>query len=270
MDDQHLKDLKPDDVSDAIRCLICLNTFSGQPVASPQHCDHFYCLTCITEWAKMTNSCPVDRRKFTVLYQRSCVGRGIQKIITVEPHDGQGLEEEERSEELSVCEECGRSDQRHLMLLCSACDSRFHTACLNPPLAAVPFEDWFCKECATEDSHTSDSFSREEHEIVEAEIMDLLSEVVPTSSRLRPSTTAQRAVSVHTRRSERVRQQSNRTHTTLSQTVQHVPRYLLKSSCSNSEDATTSNLLLHTQPADKKVTYKKTRRRKTLCEGTKL
>lgn len=53
MDDQHLKDLKPDGVSDAIRCLICLNTFSGQPVASPQHCDHFYCLTCITEWAKV-------------------------------------------------------------------------------------------------------------------------------------------------------------------------------------------------------------------------
>lgn len=240
MGDQHLKDLNPDGVSDAVRCLICLDTFGGQPVVSPQHCDHFYCLACITEWTRTANSCPVDRRKFTVLYQRSCVGRDIKKIITVEPREGQGLEVDERfgdeGRELSVCEECGRSDRRHLMLLCSACDSRFHVACLSPPLAAVPFEDWFCQECATDDSHINNSFSREESEIAEAEVMDLLSEVVPTSSRLRLSTTAQRAVSVHARRSERVRQQSSRTHTTLSQDV---PRYLLKSSWSNTEDAMT-------------------------------
>lgn len=53
MDDHQLKDLDPDSASDAARCLICLNTFSGQPVASPQHCNHVYCLVCITEWAKV-------------------------------------------------------------------------------------------------------------------------------------------------------------------------------------------------------------------------
>ncbi|KAI5626285.1 malignant fibrous histiocytoma-amplified sequence 1-like isoform X1 [Silurus asotus] len=121
MDEQHLKDLNPGGVSGAVRCLICLNPFRGQPVASPQPCDHVYCLACITEWAKISNSCPVDRLKFAVLYQRSCVGGDIRKIIAVEPNDG--LEDEGRSEELSVCEECGRSDRRHLMLLCSACDS---------------------------------------------------------------------------------------------------------------------------------------------------
>ncbi|XP_058238242.1 PHD and RING finger domain-containing protein 1-like isoform X2 [Hemibagrus wyckioides] len=199
MDDHQLKDLNPDAPSDAVRCLICLNTFSGQPVASLQHCNHVYCLVCITEWAKTTNSCPVDRQKFTVLHQRSCPGRVIQKIITVEPHDDQEIEGE-RSEELSVCEECGRSDRRHLMLLCSACDSRFHIVCLRPPLAVVPVEDWFCLECTTEGSHTNDSFSRDESEITEAEMTELVSEVVPTSSRLRPSTTTQRGVSVHTRR----------------------------------------------------------------------
>lgn len=53
MGDQNLKDLNPDGASDAVRCLICLDMFSGQPVASPQHCDHFYCLTCITEWTRV-------------------------------------------------------------------------------------------------------------------------------------------------------------------------------------------------------------------------
>lgn len=91
---------------------------------------------------------------------------------------------------------------------------------LRPPLATVPSEQWLCQECATEDSLTNSSFPREEREIAEAEMIDLLSEVVPTSSRLRPSTTAQHAVSVLSRRSGRVRHQRGRTHTTLSRTFQ--------------------------------------------------
>ncbi|XP_053348635.1 PHD and RING finger domain-containing protein 1-like [Clarias gariepinus] len=149
------------------------------------------------------------------------------------------------------------------MLLCTACDSRFHITCLSPPLGTVTAEDWFCQECATEDSHTNDSFSREESEIAEAEMMDLLSQFVPTSSRLRPSTSAQRAASVPPRRSARVQQHGSRTHLALPHTVQHVPRYLLKSSRTNSEDATTSSLILNTKKRGRKDTYKNTRRRTT-------
>lgn len=97
---------------------------------------------------------------------------------------------------------------------------RFHITCLSPPLGTVTAEDWFCQECATEDSHTNDSFSREESEIAEAEMMDLLSQFVPTSSRLRPSTSAQRAASVPPRRSARVQQHGSRTHLALPHTVQ--------------------------------------------------
>eukprot|EP00964_Phaeocystis_antarctica_P105511 scaffold70503_cov21-Phaeocystis_antarctica.AAC.1 len=36
------------------------------------------------------------------------------------------------------------------MLLCDAegCAHGYHLACLSPPLACVPEDDWFCPECA--------------------------------------------------------------------------------------------------------------------------
>lgn len=34
------------------------------------------------------------------------------------------------------------------MLVCSICDTGWHTACLQPPLTAVPEGDWLCPPCA--------------------------------------------------------------------------------------------------------------------------
>lgn len=39
---------------DAEKCPICLNSFHEQPVATPQNCEHYFCLDCILEWAKVT------------------------------------------------------------------------------------------------------------------------------------------------------------------------------------------------------------------------
>lgn len=33
------------------------------------------------------------------------------------------------------------------ILLCDKCDSGFHTACLRPPLMAIPDGNWFCPKC---------------------------------------------------------------------------------------------------------------------------
>lgn len=33
------------------------------------------------------------------------------------------------------------------MLLCDRCDNGYHMDCLDPPLEAVPIEDWFCPRC---------------------------------------------------------------------------------------------------------------------------
>lgn len=38
---------------DADKCPICLNSFSSQPVATPENCEHYFCLDCILEWTKV-------------------------------------------------------------------------------------------------------------------------------------------------------------------------------------------------------------------------
>lgn len=38
---------------DAEKCPICLNSFNSQPVATPENCEHYFCLDCILEWAKV-------------------------------------------------------------------------------------------------------------------------------------------------------------------------------------------------------------------------
>jgi len=50
---------------DADKCPICLNSFSSQPVATPENCEHYFCLDCILAWAKVSYMNP--RRKHFVI-----------------------------------------------------------------------------------------------------------------------------------------------------------------------------------------------------------
>ena len=38
---------------DAEKCPICLNSFGSQPVATPESCQHYFCLDCILLWSKV-------------------------------------------------------------------------------------------------------------------------------------------------------------------------------------------------------------------------
>lgn len=38
---------------DSDKCPICLNSFISQPVVTPENCEHYFCLDCILEWAKV-------------------------------------------------------------------------------------------------------------------------------------------------------------------------------------------------------------------------
>jgi hypothetical protein len=46
------------------------------------------------------------------------------------------------------CEDCGQLQPERDMLVCSGCQRGWHTACLRPPLPAVPSGDWRCPTCA--------------------------------------------------------------------------------------------------------------------------
>lgn len=57
------------------------------------------------------------------------------------------------SDDLS-CSVCGSLERGDVMLICgdeqglTGCGAAMHTDCCQPPLSAVPEDDWFCPRCA--------------------------------------------------------------------------------------------------------------------------
>nr|AAI54576.1 Zgc:172184 protein [Danio rerio] len=138
-------DLSSDE--DSEKCPICLNSFHEQPVATPETCEHYFCLDCILEWSKNANSCPVDRIVFNNIILRKCHGGKIQKTIAVKKPVKPAEEQVEVDLDQTSCEICGGRDREDRLLLCDGCDAGYHMECLTPPLDAVPVEEWFCPEC---------------------------------------------------------------------------------------------------------------------------
>uniref|UniRef100_A0A672T8L1 Protein SCAF11-like n=1 Tax=Sinocyclocheilus grahami TaxID=75366 RepID=A0A672T8L1_SINGR len=75
---------------EAQRCPICLNRPRRTERAVPDCCRHVYCLDCIRRWAQMVQSCPVDRRPFSVIYlqgsSQQCIKLPVKAPRLSEPH----------------------------------------------------------------------------------------------------------------------------------------------------------------------------------------
>ncbi|KAK3526612.1 hypothetical protein QTP70_030753 [Hemibagrus guttatus] len=213
---------------DAEKCPICLNSFHEQPVATPQNCEHYFCLDCILEWAKNANSCPVDRIVFSNILLRKCHGGKVQKtivfvkisrLITVQrPVTNQQEEQVNVDLEQTSCEVCGGTDREDRLLLCDGCDAGYHMECLTPPLDAVPVEEWFCPECAPNNRNRRDERLSEEESSL------------PTTSRSWSSGSRPMRAIARTQHSERVRANVNRHRITQARTAaQLAPQYLMRS-----------------------------------------
>ncbi|XP_057692197.1 PHD and RING finger domain-containing protein 1 isoform X2 [Corythoichthys intestinalis] len=203
---------------DADKCPICLNSFSNQPVATPENCEHYFCLDCILAWAKNANSCPVDRIAFNSIYLRKSYGGKVQKIITVQKPV---KEDEEVTVGLDLeqtnCEVCGGSDREDRLLLCDGCDAGYHMECLTPPLDSVPVEEWFCPECVANNNN-----SGSEEELNRTQTVP--STAQPTTSRSQSRAAGPTRAIARTQHSERVRANVNRHRIT-----QHAPTNLIQS-----------------------------------------
>ncbi|XP_041917849.1 PHD and RING finger domain-containing protein 1-like [Alosa sapidissima] len=221
---------------DPVRCLICFSNVVGQ-VAIPENCDHSFCLDCIMEWSRNTNTCPVDRITFNVIYQTDYPGGKVKNTVKVERPLNK---KEDVSDDQVICEKCGRSDFGHLLIMCSTCETGYHATCLTPPLGAVPAQDWMCQECT--DSHGS--FFAEEDGVSAEEIAYLLAEAAPTPGRLRLSTLTSTSASIGTRRSKRLRAQASKGSNHQTHSAQHVPKYLLKLTvpCDKNDPSSSSNI----------------------------
>ncbi|XP_029378045.1 PHD and RING finger domain-containing protein 1 isoform X1 [Echeneis naucrates] len=205
-------------------CPICLNSFTNQPVATPENCQHYFCLDCILEWAKNANLCPIDRIAFNSIYLRKCFGGKVKKMITIQKPVKEGLEDTvDLDLEQTSCEVCGGSDREDRLLLCDGCDAGYHMECLTPPLDSVPVEEWFCPGCEANNRHLRSS--GEEHS--EAESLPSIARSTPSLHQSRV-TGPTRAIA-RTQQSERVRANVNRHRITQARTSQLAPTYLIQS-----------------------------------------
>ncbi|KAM8861838.1 uncharacterized protein phrf1 isoform 1-T2 [Synchiropus picturatus] len=210
---------------DTDKCPICLNSFSVQPVATPESCEHYFCLDCILEWAKNANSCPVDRISFNSIYLRKSYGGKVQKVITVRKPVKEVQDDVLNVDlEQTNCEVCGTSDREDRLLLCDGCDAGYHMECLTPPLDAVPIEEWFCPECVANNLHQRGSAE----DVSEAESIPSTAH----QSRRRSQYNAARPTRAiaRTQQSERVRANVNRNRITQARSSQLAPTYLIQSS----------------------------------------
>ncbi|XP_023205530.1 PHD and RING finger domain-containing protein 1 [Xiphophorus maculatus] len=209
---------------DREKCPICLNSFSSQPVATPENCEHYFCFDCILEWTKNANSCPVDRIVFDNIYLRKSYGGKVKKIVTVQKPVKAGQEETvDLDLEQTNCEVCGGSDHEDRLLLCDGCDAGYHMECLTPPLDSVPVEEWFCPECEANNRQSRGSAE----EISDTD--SLFSTPRPATSRSRTHTAGPTRAIARTQQSERVRANVNRHRITQARTSQLAPTYLIQS-----------------------------------------
>ncbi|XP_036068412.1 PHD and RING finger domain-containing protein 1 isoform X4 [Oryzias melastigma] len=204
---------------DSEKCPICLNSFTEQPVATPENCEHYFCFDCILEWTKNANSCPVDRTAFNSIYIRQCYGGKVKKMVTVQKPAQKNQEDAvDLDLEQTNCEVCGGSDREDRLLLCDGCDAGYHMECLTPPLDSVPVEEWFCPEC--EANNQSSRSSAEDL----SDGGSVPSAARPATSRALPRGPGPTRAIARTQQSERVRANVNRHRIS-----QLAPTYLMQS-----------------------------------------
>ena len=73
-----------------------------------------------------------------------------RELVSVERSEGAAARPrstDRRKYDELACDACGSAENDEAMLLCDRCDRGFHMWCLEPKLAAVPDDAWFCDEC---------------------------------------------------------------------------------------------------------------------------
>lgn len=170
------------------RCSICMDYIINEQ--GQLECNHNqFCLSCIMNWSKLSNKCPLCMQKFFWV-----TNLASKELLLVEDR-GDDSEEISSNYENTMCEVCGLGDNEDSLLLCDGCDEGFHIYCLN--ITQIPnLENWFCSECIQEQP--------EDAQILQSiEIMKIQREELP-KKRLRRNGSAS-PVSSKPRRSERLK-----------------------------------------------------------------
>jgi PHD and RING finger domain-containing protein 1 len=135
----------PDSNNDeGLSCFLCLTNFIAQQVGTTDVCNHSFCLTCLQNWSKSVNTCPIDGLAFNFILVQHHLEEDIVNRIPVGTSTQQSEDEDGDPTFCEVCAENYREDQ---MLVCDCCNLGYHMECMDPPLDKMPMGKWFCPDC---------------------------------------------------------------------------------------------------------------------------
>uniref|UniRef100_A0A1I8GR37 RING-type domain-containing protein n=2 Tax=Macrostomum lignano TaxID=282301 RepID=A0A1I8GR37_9PLAT len=140
------------------RCSVCFEYPAGE-VATPECCDHAFCLACLRHWSEQSDRCPACRRHYRLLFCYSRLGGPLLRrerlsAADVRPAAAPGMSSGSVSDlfrrcgrrRLLDCGVCRRPVADRLAVQCADCEAAFHADCCRqqqPPSAP----SWLCPDC---------------------------------------------------------------------------------------------------------------------------
>jgi hypothetical protein len=128
------------------KCPICWVMFTAEEVATPDICDHIFCVGCLEEWSTNSNTCPLDRHEFSVILVRRYSDGQVIRRIPLTPRTYR-IQHNIILPHIMFCSLCGQNPGQQRMLFCLGCAHFYHAECLVSLMDSVPNEERFCPFC---------------------------------------------------------------------------------------------------------------------------
>ena len=147
----HIKSSDKDLVCGA--CLLDLFTDDSDFLAVPVGCPHLFHWDCLTNWAKLQNTCPQCKNRFRLAGKYDSTSQSLIECVKFHKRDrvGEAVDNDGDDEEAPVdlCEKCKEPGTDEDLILCDGmdftCNAMFHYRCMG--FNSVPRGLWFCESC---------------------------------------------------------------------------------------------------------------------------
>lgn len=64
------------------QCPVCFDDMTP-PIASPECCNHYFCLKCLIDWSKVQHACPLDRKEYEMILVHDYIGGPVTERVRI-------------------------------------------------------------------------------------------------------------------------------------------------------------------------------------------